>query len=160
MTNQIIPTQGKLFGVSEIELFYKHPRNSKDFPQITSSQTGFDLISSTWLGNERFKEGFNILLLNRANRVIGIVHVAKEEIQMKPKALVKEVLSAALKASASGIILTSTCHQLYPKPTTEQQQLVGQCSKGAKVIDLVVLDYLICSTTDYYSFADNGKLRD
>jgi len=160
MKNQIIPTQGNLFSVSEIQLCYKKPKNLKAHPPIISSKTSFDLLATIWQEKKSFKEGFQLLLLNRANRVLGIISITETAKTIEPKVLIKRILTAALKASASAIILASTCHQVCPHPTEKQRQIAKLCSQSAKVLDLSVLDYLIYTTTDYYSFADEGKLMD
>ena len=61
------------FEVAEIQLSYKSKVKPSQRPKITSSQDAYDILLETWDKDKlEFIEQFKVILLNRANRVLGI----------------------------------------------------------------------------------------
>lgn len=66
----------KQFEVAEIQLSYKSKVKPSLRPKISSSKTAYEVLLQFWdEDNIEFVEQFKILLLNRANRVIGIFNL-------------------------------------------------------------------------------------
>ena len=95
-----------LFQVAEIELTYKNKVNPLDRPQITNSRQSYDILLHNWSDQLDWIEEFNILLLNRANRVLGFYNVSKGG-QTGTVVDAKVVFAAALKMKANYIILSN-----------------------------------------------------
>ena len=93
-----------LFSVSEIELRYKSKVKVSDRPKITCSQNSYDILLHNWSDQLELIEEFNILLINRANRVLGFYNVSKGG-QSSTVVDAKVVFSAALKLKAAALIL-------------------------------------------------------
>ncbi len=109
-----------------------------------------DLADLTW-------EEFWILLLNRANKVIGKHLVSKGGVTgtvVDPKVVYK----IAIEHMATGIIL---CHN-HPSgnlsPSDADISLTRKLCEGGKLLDIQVLDHLIVAGDKYFSFADEGKI--
>lgn len=70
----------------------------------------------------------------------------------------KLIFAAAIKAGACEIVL---CHN-HPSgeltPSKADQQLTSHLKEGGKYLDIKILDHLIVTTEEYYSFADEGLL--
>ena len=65
-----------LYQVAEIELIYKSRVKASQRPQISSSSDAYNILLQVWEeGKIDFVEQFKVLLLNRANKVIGVVVV-------------------------------------------------------------------------------------
>ena len=64
--------------VAEIELIYKPNINFKTAPKVTSSRSAYLLVKEIW-GEDtiQFVESFKVILLNRANLVLGVVEISK-----------------------------------------------------------------------------------
>ncbi len=91
--------------VAEVELTYKTNVRPSARPKITCSQDAHTLLNEYWdPGKIEFIEQFKGLLLNRANRVLGLVKVSTGGVS-GTVADPKIIFMAALKANASGIIL-------------------------------------------------------
>ena len=146
-----------LFSVSEVELTYKNKVKASDRPQITSSRTAYDILLFNWSDQIEYQEEFNILLLNRANRVIGFYNVSKGG-QSSTVVDAKVVFAAALKSSASYILLSHNHPSLNLTPSLADIQLTKKLVEGAKLLDLKIIDHLIITPYSYFSFADEGKL--
>ncbi|MET0571694.1 MAG: JAB domain-containing protein, partial [Pedobacter agri] len=100
---------------------------------------------------------FKVLLLNRQNRVLGLLNVAQggfSEVMIDPKV----VFSAALKACASGIILSHNHPSSELSPSEADIRLTRKMLEGGKLLGIEVLDHLILSAYGYYSFGDEGMM--
>jgi len=151
-------TSSALFEVSEIELVYKSKVKASERPQITSSKSAYEVLLKGWDENKiEFVEQFKVLLLNRANRVLGLYEVSTGGIS-GTVADPRLIFVAALKANSSSLIL---CHN-HPggslKPSRQDEELTAKISEAGRYLEIKVLDHLIITNEAYYSFADEGVL--
>jgi DNA repair protein RadC len=70
----------------------------------------------------------------------------------------KVIFAAALKSCASGIILAHNHPSGELDPSSEDKAITRKIKAGAELLDLKVLDHLIISKYNFYSFADEGIL--
>lgn len=107
--------------------------------------------------NIELKEYFFIILLNRANEVIGFYKLSSGGLT-GTVADIRLAFSIALKCLASGMIL---CHN-HPSgninPSVADEVLTKRFKDGGNLLDVKVLDHLVLTLNEYYSFADMGKL--
>ena len=102
-------------------------------------------------------EEFWVILLNRANVVMK-----KESISMggvagtvaDPKIIFKK----ALEQLASSIILVHNHPSGNTKPSAADIALTKKMKEAGQFLDLPILDHIIFTDSDYYSFADEGTL--
>jgi len=146
-----------LFQVAEIELTYKNKVRPCDRPQITSSGQSYDILLNNWSDQLEWIEEFNILLLDRANRVLCFYNVSKGG-QTGTVVDAKVVFAAALKCKANYIILSHNHPSGNIHPSIQDIEITKKLVAGAKLLDLKVLDHIIVTPYDYYSFADERKL--
>ncbi len=99
-----VQIQNSLFLVSEIKVSYQPKFKACDRPKVAQSKDAYNLLFNNWdQGRIEMSEQFFILLLNRANNVIGMTEIS---IGGFAGTLVdpKLVFAIALKSCASGII--------------------------------------------------------
>jgi DNA repair protein RadC len=127
-----------------------------DRPQILSSKDGYNCIAPILmdLGHEEFW----IILLNRANKVISKEQISAGGVSgtvVDAKIIFQKALQTA---PASSIIL---CHN-HPSGNTRPSQadidITKKLKEAGETLDISVLDHLIIAGSDYYSFADEGKI--
>jgi DNA repair protein RadC len=70
----------------------------------------------------------------------------------------KLIFAAALKASASSIILAHNHPSGSLKPSEADIRLTKKLKEGGLYLEIPVLDHIILSKEGYYSFADEGLL--
>jgi len=150
--------QSELLKVAEVQISYNPKFKVSERPQISKSKNAYNILIQQWdKGKIELLEEFKILLLNRRNRVLGIVHISSGGLS-GTVADPKVIFTAGLKACASGIIL---CHN-HPSgelnPSSEDLALTKRLVEVGKMLDLKILDHLIISTDGYYSFGDEGIL--
>lgn len=150
--------QSELSKVAEVQITYRPSFKVSERLQISRSQDAYRIFIQEWdSGKIELLEEFKILLLNRRNRVLGIVHISSGGLS-GTVADPKVIFTAGLKACASGIIL---CHN-HPSgeldPSGEDIALTRRMKEAGKILDLQILDHLIISNETYYSFGDDGIL--
>ncbi|QEE49121.1 DNA repair protein [Flavobacterium alkalisoli] len=142
--------------VAEIKVSYSSKNMEKI--KITSSQSVYNLVLSNWdLNIIEFQEEVKVVLLNRANIVLGIYEMSKGGISGTVVDL-RIILAVALKCSASGIVLIHNHPSGNLEPSDVDKQLTTKLKEACKLLDLVLLDHLIISKEGYYSFSDNDIL--
>jgi len=144
--------------VAEVKLTYRSKVKPSERPQVTSSIDCHNLLRQTWdTGKLEFVEQFKVMLLNRANRVLGIYELSTGEVA-GTVADPKLVFVAALKACASSIVLCHNHPSGNTKPSAADLALTKKMKQVGEVLDIAVLDHLILTSESYYSFADEGLL--
>lgn len=102
-------------------------------------------------------EEFWILFLNRSNKVINRMKLSQGGISGTVTD-VRMVMKKAIEFLASGIIV---CHN-HPSgnlnPSESDTKITQKIKEAGTLMDIQLLDHLIISDKDYYSFADNGLL--
>ncbi|PKP34291.1 MAG: DNA repair protein [Bacteroidetes bacterium HGW-Bacteroidetes-17] len=145
--------------VAEIKISYSTNVRPSDRIQISSSSASYKIFEAIFLEScdIEYREFFYVMLLNRANKCLGVSQISAGG-QSGTVADPKLIFQAALKASASSIIL---CHN-HPsgnlKPSEADIKLTNKIIAGGKLLDLPVLDHLIITSEAYYSFADEGLI--
>jgi len=124
-------------------------------PQITCSHDAF-LILQPHLCDLPHEE-FWILLLNRANRVIGRECISIGGVT-GTVVDAKIIFRKAIEYAACSLILSHNHPSGNLKPSQADLDLTRKLSRGATHLDVVVLDHLILADAAYYSFADEGVL--
>lgn len=143
------------FQVSEISLYYKTKIKTSERPQIHRSQDAFKILYSQWdLNKIDIQEQFKILLLNRANRVLGICEVASGG-HSGTLADPKLIFALALKGLATGVILAHNHPSGNLKPSQQDLKMTERLKSAGELLDITILDHLILSPEEcYLSLAD------
>lgn len=147
----------ELLKVCELKLTYKTTVNINNQPTITSAQSAYDVLLENWSDEIEYVEEVNILLVNRANKVIGIYNVSKGG---RCGAIVdsRVIFTAALEGGATGIILSHNHPSGNLKPSQADISLTENVVAGGKILGVTVLDHIIITKHGYYSFADEGMM--
>lgn len=126
-----------------------------DRKKIGSSKDVFELMQPVLadLGHEEF----HVVFLSNSNRIINRKAISSGGIT-GTVADVRMIMKEAIDQRATAIIL---CHN-HPSGTTKPSQADIQLTKKVKeagqILDVKVLDHIIVTLKEYYSFADEGML--
>ncbi len=143
--------------VSEIKVSYsnKNPLKIK----VTSSKIIYDLVISKWdFGIIEYQEEVKIILLNRANIVLGIYEMSKGGVS-GTVVDIRIILGVALKCGASSIIMVHNHPSGKLVASDADKTITKKLKQACGLLDIDLLDHLIISKEGYYSFADNGQLN-
>ena len=142
--------------VSEIQVSYT-PSLLVDM-SIKNSKKSFELMLNEWEQETlQMQEEVKILLLNRNNKVLGIYSLAKGGLT-SCVVDVRIILSIALKTLATGIILVHNHPSGNLKPSNEDIKITNRLKEACKLLEIVLLDHLIITKDNYFSFADEGLI--
>lgn len=144
--------------VAEIRLSYTSKVKPSQRPKIISSADVADILRIKWKKNRLgFVEEFKVLLLTRSNQVLGIVSISQGGLS-GTVADPKLIFAAALKSGSSSLILAHNHPSGNLKPSEADIRLTRKMKEAGKFLDLPVLDHIILTQENYYSFADEGLL--
>lgn len=144
--------------VAEIQITYNPKIKPSQRQKVESSKDAYELLKGTWDHNKiEFVEQFKIMLLNRANRVLGIVDISTGG-QSGTVADPKVIFGAALKAAAASIILAHNHPSGNLKPSQSDISLTHKIAAAGSFLDIAVLEHIILTSEGYLSFADDGLI--
>lgn len=153
-----IETIPKGSSVAEIEISYKPILKISTLPKVQDSTGIYKLFIETWDKTKiEFVEQFRIMLLNRANRVLGICTITTGS-STGTIADPKLIFAVALKANACSLAMAHNHPSGNLLPSKDDCGITQKIREGGKLLDISVLDHLIVSTEGYYSFADEGAI--
>ena len=121
--------------------------------KISSSRDAFELLKP-FLGDQPY-EKFYIIMLNRANRVLGMVMISEGGISgtvVDPK----KIFKIALDNHCSSIILGHNHPSGTIQPSEADQKITKKVKDAGVMLEITVLDHIIVGDDQYYSFADDG----
>ena len=145
-----------LLHVSEIKVEFKPKFKLSECPQINSSKDAYEILKTVWdEGLMSFLEEFKVILLTKANKVLGIVDIAMGGKDFVPVDM-KIIFSITLKASASKIILVHNHPSGKLDPSPQDKAITTKAIEAGKVLDIEVCDHIIVSEDGYYSLKDEG----
>lgn len=140
--------------IAEISVSYSTEGKSK--VRIGGSDSAYKLFMSCWSKSLiELQEEFKVLLLNRANRVLGIYPMSKGGVS-GTFVDAKLVFSVALKCNASALILAHNHPSGNLTASESDKYLTKKLKTAGEYLDIKVLDHLILTQGGYFSFADEG----
>ncbi|HRE67703.1 MAG TPA: JAB domain-containing protein [Cyclobacteriaceae bacterium] len=146
------------YEVSEIQLTYKSIVKPSLRPKVSSSKDASDILMANWDDTKiELMEQFKVMLMNRANKVLGIFEVSTGGIT-GTVADPKLIFAAAIKGAACGIIIAH-CHPSGNlQPSQADIDLTRKIKEGGRLLDIALLDHIILTSEGYFSFADEGLI--
>jgi len=142
--------------LAEIKVSYTNQQAQRQ--KVLHSKAIYDAILPVWnSGAIEYIEEAKIILLNRANEILGVYELSKGGIS-GTIVDIRIILGVALKCNASAIVLLHNHPSGNLQPSEPDRVITTKLRDACKLLDLLLLDHLIISKNGYYSFADNGTL--
>lgn len=147
------------FQVAEVKLTYRTKVKASDRPQVSRSADAYRIFWRYWSEDIEMVEEVYVLLLNRANRVLGIVPISRGG-QAGTVVDAKMVFVPAVKALATSVVLAHNHPSGHLWPSQADIDLTKRLQSAGQTLDILVQDHLILSPDGehYYSFADEGLI--
>jgi DNA repair protein RadC len=125
---------------------------------VNASKDAYKIFLENWDDTKlELCEQFKVLLLNRANKAIGIFEVSSGSVT-GTIADPKLIFASAIKANACGLIIAHNHPSGNLKPSQADIDLTRKIREGGRLLEIPVLDHLIVTTEGYFSFSDEGIL--
>ncbi|MHA2216865.1 MAG: JAB domain-containing protein [Candidatus Hodarchaeales archaeon] len=124
---------------------------------ISSSNDSYNCVRNL---SQLDYEKFQVLCLNRANRLIKIVDHSNGG-TAGTVVDVKRILFSAIQNKASAIILAHNHPSGNKQPSRADKEITKKIAAACKYMDISVLDHIIVAAepiNSYFSFADEGLL--
>jgi DNA repair protein RadC len=144
--------------VSEVELIYRSKVKASERPRLKDSKEVYDFLIANWdLDKIELLEEFKVIYLNQANKVLAIFNVSRGGIT-GTVADPRLIFAMALKLAASCIILSHSHPSGNIKPSRADEELTSKIKEAGRFLDIKVLDHIIITREQYFSFTDEGLL--
>lgn len=145
--------------ISEVKLIYRTKIKASERLKVKCSKDACDIFMESWDKDSiEHTEEFKILLMNRSNSVLGIFPVSKGG-WAGTVADVRLIYQAAIKATASGIIVAHNHPSGNLNPSESDTKITKKIQEAGNLMDIQLLDHLILTPDgEYFSFADSGIL--
>ena len=145
-----------LNNLAEIKISYSSKIPAKDRHKVTCSRDASEILRLAFQDLE-YRESFFILLLNRANQVLGYNMVSLGGISGTITDI-RLIFQTALKASSVAIILAHNHPSGNLNPSEADKKITQKIKQAGELLDISVLDHIILSEESYFSFADENLL--
>jgi len=126
-----------------------------ELKKITSSKSIFEMMQP--IIGELPHEEFWIIYLNNSNKVVSKSQLSKGGIT-GTLVDVRLVFKNAIEIGAVSIILIHNHPSGALKPSEADKQITRKLKLAGESLDIKILDHLIVTETNYFSFADEGIL--
>ena len=139
--------------IAEIELVYKPSISNK--PIISSPLDAYNVLIDFYpLDTLHLKEHFFVAYLNRFNRVLGVLHLSSGGIT-GTVADIRLIFGTALKAAASGIIISHNHPSGNLKVSDRDKEVTKKIRDAGDMLDIKLMDHIIIGHEgQYLSFSD------
>ena len=145
----------QLMGCNEVEIHYKRPLFS-EMKYIKCAEDVNQLIR-TFIDAKRidYKEFFWVILLNYANKVLGISEISIGS-SSAVTVDVKEICQLALLTSSLAVAVVHNHPSGKLKPSEADKRITKKIKKVLDLFGISLLDHLIITSETFLSFADEG----
>ncbi|MBR1964610.1 MAG: DNA repair protein RadC [Muribaculaceae bacterium] len=130
--------------------------NEVDNDPIIQNSADVERLMRPRLGRLNYEE-FWVLMLSRNNRVIYEERLSKGGVSstvVDPKLVFK----SAIDKLASAIILVHNHPSGNCRPSTDDDRLTQRLKDGGKLLDISVLDHIIITENNKFSYAEENRL--
>lgn len=143
--------------VAELSVVYSNSVSPSERQKIVNSKSAFEIFENIWNDQINIYESVYLLLLNRANKVLGYRCISTGGVSgtvVDPKA----IYQAALLTNASSVILAHNHPSGNLNPSDADVKLTEKLKAAGYFLDIAFIDHLILADGQYHSFADEGKI--
>ena len=142
--------------VPEIKLRYNKGR--RVLGNVKSSEEAAAFLRAQYRrGTLEAQEYFNVIYLNRKNSILGYYRHTKGGLT-GTVADTRIIFAIALKSLSSGMILSHNHPGGHLEPSAADINITTRIKQIGDLHEIAVLDHIILTKSDYFSFADEGLL--
>ena len=146
------------FNVAEVALSYRNSVPYNQRTKITGAKDAYRILRKLHDDNTiDYTETFKVLYLNQANHVLGYKIVSEGGIT-STYSDIRTIMQGALLTNAVAMILGHNHPSGNVKPSREDERITDQISKAAQLLNIRVLDHIVYTRENHFSFSDHGRL--
>jgi DNA repair protein RadC len=138
---------------------YSIKKNQSEFPRqkISSSKDAEQFIRQFYGDDLQVYESFFLLLLNQANETVGYAKISQGGIAgtiVDVKIIAKYVVDTLSQA----VVLAHNHPSGNIRPSQADENITTRIKATLNLFDCKVLDHIILTADNYFSFQDNGLI--
>ena len=141
--------------ISEYSLKYTKSEIQKT--KITTSESASNVIRKFYFDDISIYESFFILLLNRANNTTGFAKISQGG-TAGTCVDIKIIAKYAVESLSSAVIICHNHPSGNKQPSDADLNITRKIKDALLLLDIQLIDHIIITENDFYSFADNGNL--
>ena len=144
----------------DVEISYRPKIKMIDRPQLKSSVDIYMFLMENEIFNPdtiEYKEYFKVILFNRSNRVLGILHLSEGGID-HTVVDIQQVMQGIILANSVIVAIAHNHPSSNCKPSREDDSITMMIKNACKLFNILLIEHLIISPYSFYSYADEGKL--
>ena len=146
------------YKVAEVELSYKNRVPYKERKKVQTPLDAYNLLINNHDDDTiDYKETFKVLYLNQASQVVGCFTLSQGGIT-STCVDVRNILQGALLTNAVAMVLAHNHPSGNTRPSREDDKITNQISKAGELLNIKVLDHIIFTREDFYSYGDEGRI--
>ncbi|KAA6329415.1 hypothetical protein EZS27_021778 [termite gut metagenome] len=146
------------FTVNEVKLSYKLKQKASERPKVFDSNSIYKVLLNCYDSDTiEYRESFKVLLLNRGNKVLGVMNISEGGIS-ETTVDIRLILQAALLGNASNIAISHNHPSGNVNPSRNDDFLTNRVKKACEAIGIELYDHIIVTPDSYYSYADEGRI--
>lgn len=142
---------------SEYEIVKKKLDNKFDSAKITSSKDLYQYFLKVFPSDIGVVESFYVLFLNNQLKVVGWARIGKGGIN-QTAVDIRVVLKYALELTSNHIAVAHNHPSGNLTPSPQDLDLTRKLNEACKIMNITLIDHLIITPDEYYSFGDVGRL--
>ena len=128
---------------------------ANDIDQITTAEDVYNMMHP--LMRDLSHEEFWVLLLNNNARVIKRVKLSSGGLT-QTAVDIRMILKEALIVEATNLVVCHNHPSGYIYPSKEDENITKKIMSASETMNIRLIDHVIVTDGQYYSFADNGKI--
>ena len=146
------------FNIAEVQLSYRNTVPYNKRTKVKDAKDAYKVMLKIHDDDTLdYTETFRVLYLNQNNQVLGC-RVISEGGLANTCCDVRTILQGALLTNAVAMILAHNHPSGNVTPSLSDIKSTNQITKAAKLLDIQVLDHIIYTRENCYSFADDGQI--
>lgn len=142
------------FKVREIDITFKEEKLYDN--QVRQSSDAYKFIKDVIFDGMEIQEHFVVLYMNQANRITGYYKHSKGTIN-STQVDIEIITAVAIKTLSKAMIISHNHPSGNTRPSEADRRMTKRLKEAASMFDISVLDHIICTADNYYSFADNSE---
>lgn len=145
--------------IKESAPMYNLVKSKPAFEQskITSSKSAADFARKFYHEDLEIYESMFIMLLNNSNQTIGYAKISQGGIT-GTVVDVRIIAKYCIESLATACIMVHNHPSGKTEPSSEDKSITEKVKKGLELLDVQLLDHVILTANDYYSFKDESEL--
>jgi DNA repair protein RadC len=147
-----------IYNIPEIKISVSFDKNLKksELMKITSSRDAYEIFKRVFNADTfDWCEEVIMLCVNNSNKVVGF-HKVSSGGMTGTVIDVRMIFTTALKSLATGIIIAHNHPSGTLIPSDADKAITKKIKEAGKFLDINVLDHLIITDENYFSFQDEG----